>query len=363
MATTITPNMNLIVPTPGQEQGPTYATDINNSLTLIDQHSHIPGQGVPITPAGLSISTDLSFISNNATLLRSVRFSPQSAPLAGATDLGCLYENGVDLYYNDGSGNVIRITQSGAVAGASGSITGLASPASVVYSALSGVFTFQSNTNVAAGLSTGPLTIHDVATSANGIGLVSPTGLASNYTITLPGATPSSTLPVVMNNSGNLSTTTITGSMVGSNTIAASSLVNNSITDTQISPSSISGSSLVGNIDLGGPNVTAGSRQVLVQHASTSPTGMSVLRGTISAGGIVNGEGFTLSVGGGVYTITFNTNFSATPVVVATGLAASSGTGIFATVFGISTSGFSVQTSNFSGFGSYSFTFMVIGIG
>jgi hypothetical protein len=34
---------------------------------------------------------------------------------ATVTELGCLYESGVDLYYNDGSGNVVRLTSGGSV--------------------------------------------------------------------------------------------------------------------------------------------------------------------------------------------------------------------------------------------------------
>lgn len=363
MATTITPNMSLIVPTPGQEPGPMYATDINSSLTLIDQHNHSPGQGVPVTPAGLSISTDLSFIGNNATLLRSCRFSPQSGPLVGPSDLGCLYEQGVDLYYNDGSGNVVRITQGGSVAGASGSITGLVSPASVVFSALTGIFTFQSDTNVAGGMDFGPFTVRDVAASANGITINSPVALAANYSITLPGSTPGSTLPLTMDNSGNVAATAITGSMIGSNTIAAASIVNNSISDTQILPGSITGASLVGNIDLGGPNVTAGSRQIVTQGALSSPSNLILVRGRVdSAGSALAGEGWSSSTTGtGLYTVTYTFNFLATPATVVT--CENAGAGRLATITASSNNAFSISIINPSSGSQANTAFDFIAIG
>lgn len=89
MSSTISPNMNLIIPGVGTQEGPEYAENVNSSLTLIDQHNHSPGSGAPITPGGISINTDLTFGNNNATSLRSSRYTPQVSPLALATDLGC----------------------------------------------------------------------------------------------------------------------------------------------------------------------------------------------------------------------------------------------------------------------------------
>src|SRR4051812_17947618 len=120
MSSTTSPNMNLLIPTVGSEPGPEYAQDVNDSLTLIDQHDHTPGHGVQINPDGMDISSDLTFNNHNLTNARSIRFSPQGSPLALAADLGCIYESGVDLYYNDGNGNQVRLTQSGSVAGTSG---------------------------------------------------------------------------------------------------------------------------------------------------------------------------------------------------------------------------------------------------
>lgn len=184
--------MNLVIPAVGTTAGPQYATDLNASLEIIDSHNHSSGSGVPITPSGLSISSDLSFLSNNATLLRSVRFTTQASPLALVTDLGCLYESGVDLYYNDGNGNQVRITQSGGVAGTPGSISGLVAPASVTYTPANQTFTFQSAALTSGNIDVGSVVIRNVVASSFGVTLSAPSTLAANYTLTQPVGLPGS---------------------------------------------------------------------------------------------------------------------------------------------------------------------------
>src|ERR1035437_5104914 len=118
----LSPNMTLPIPVVGVDPGPDYALNLDACLGIIDSHNHSNGSGVQITPAGMNINADLSFGGNNATHLRSVKFSPQSSLLSLASDSGVLYESGVDLYYNDALGNQIRITASGGVNGSPGSI-------------------------------------------------------------------------------------------------------------------------------------------------------------------------------------------------------------------------------------------------
>lgn len=197
-------NMGMPVPVVGTAPGPDWAIDINSCLSILDSHDHSAGYGVQITPSGLDINSDLSFQINNLTLVRSLRFSPQSAPLALGTDIGCLYESVNDLYYNDGVGNQVRITQSGAVAGTPGSIGSLASPASATYVSGSTKFVWQSNTNTSADMDFGSAILRNNTVSSNGITLSAPAALGSNYTITLP-ALPASQKIMTLDSSGNLS--------------------------------------------------------------------------------------------------------------------------------------------------------------
>jgi hypothetical protein len=135
-----------------------------------------------------------------------LRFTPQGSPLALGTDIGCLYESGVDLYYNDGAGNQVRITQSGGVAGSPGSIANLTSPASASYVAGSSTFVWQSDSNTPASMDAGSLIIRKVSASSPGITVAAPSSLASNFALTLFASLPAATSLIAVNNSGNMST-------------------------------------------------------------------------------------------------------------------------------------------------------------
>lgn len=201
--TVISPNMFMPVPVVGTDPGPDWATNINASLSIIDSHNHTTGQGVPITPQGININTDLPMNGNNLITARSVRFSPQSGTIVGASDLGCLYENGVDLYYIDGAGNQVRITQGGSVTGATGTITGL--PSGTASAAFAGsTFTFQSATNTPATLNVGTVVLGQTVASGKNVTIAASGSQASNYNLTLPIALPAAQSAVISDASGNL---------------------------------------------------------------------------------------------------------------------------------------------------------------
>jgi hypothetical protein len=233
VATTITPNMNLPVPVVGVEPGPNYALDINACMAVIDAHTHTTGSGTQITPAGLDLNSDVSFQSNNAISLRSVRFAPNSGVLVGIDDNGAIYQIQNDLYYNDASGTPIRITQNGALAGTPGSIANLVAPASASFVALSGTFVWQQAANTAANMDFAAATLRNDTVNGKGVTLLPATALGADYTITLP------TLPA----SQKIMTLDATGIMsapytVDSSTIEVSSNViqvkNNGITDAKL---------------------------------------------------------------------------------------------------------------------------------
>lgn len=206
--TTISPNMNLPVPVPSVDPGPDWATNIVACLGAtgggIDSHNHSSGQGVQINPNGININADLPFNNNNGTQYRSVRFTAQGSPLSTASDVGCLYESGVDLYYNDGSGNQVRITQSGSVTGATGTITGLPSgTASASFSG--GTFTFQSATNTPATMSFGSVLIGQETSTPKFVTIEASGSQSANYSVTLPISLPSAASNLAIDTSGNLS--------------------------------------------------------------------------------------------------------------------------------------------------------------
>ena len=206
MPNTISPNMSLILPTVGQEPGPNWALDLNSSLSLVDQHNHAPGSGVQITPAGMDINIDLPFNGNNAISLKSIRFSSQVAPLAGGSDIGCLYVSGANLYYNDTLGNQIQMTAGGAVNGTPRSIGNLVAPAAVNYVPANQTFVFQSNqtNNTPATLDVGNVLIRNLVPSGNYIQIQPNPVLPASYSLTLLSALPASTQLLSITSSGQL---------------------------------------------------------------------------------------------------------------------------------------------------------------
>jgi len=210
MPNTLSPNMSLILPTVGQEPGPNWALDLNNSLSIIDQHNHAPGNGAPITSASLDINIDLSYNSNNATDLRSARFTPQLTPLSGGQDVGSLYVSGQDLYYNDTLGNQIQLTAFGNVNGTPGSIGSLISPAAVTYVPLTQTYVFESNqTNATpASLDLGNLFLRNITPGGNYIQIQPNAVLPANYSLTLPSALPGAgtTSVLLLDSLGNIAT-------------------------------------------------------------------------------------------------------------------------------------------------------------
>jgi hypothetical protein len=179
----LSPNMNLPVPIVGQDPGPDWANNINASLGILDQHNHSNGQGVPITPAGININTDLPLNGNNLTLINSLRFNNLSGTLAGsAPNLGVAYEALGNLYFNDSAGNVVQITKSGSVNATSSGIS--SGSASAAFSG--GVLVVDSNTNTPANIQAGSILIGNVVASSNFATLQAPSALGADYSLTLP---------------------------------------------------------------------------------------------------------------------------------------------------------------------------------
>jgi hypothetical protein len=114
----VTTNMGLTIPTPSITPGPTYANEINGTIQLIADHDH--SNSAKITPAGLSITSDLTVNSNNLTALRTSRYTSQSSTLSGVNDVNCAYFYNGNYYINNGSGVPVQITAGASVNGGGG---------------------------------------------------------------------------------------------------------------------------------------------------------------------------------------------------------------------------------------------------
>ena len=190
--------MNLILPTIAVDSGLTWEQAINANSSILDTHNHAAGSGVPINPSGMNINLDLPFNGNNATTLRSVRFTAQVSPLATPTDLGCLYVSGADLYYNDENGNQIQITSGGTVNATSSGISSGTATASFSGSTL----VVNSASNTPANVQCASILLGNTGTTNSKYVTISPVNpLAANYAITLPLA-PASQKIMTMDASG-----------------------------------------------------------------------------------------------------------------------------------------------------------------
>jgi hypothetical protein len=272
-----TPQMNLLGITIGTDTGLTIENNYNTNVGTIDGHNHTSGLGVPITPAGLSISADLPFGGNNATLLRSVRFNPQSTTLSGASDLGCIYEVVGDLYYNDGSGNIIRITSGGAVNATSSGI----SSGSATASFISSVLVVNAAANTPANIQAGSILLGNNVAASKYLTLSPPNAMPANYTLVLP-SIPATNSFVTLDTAGNLSTAgSITATQIAAGSIQPAQISPNSLSDTQIAAGGIGTASLA-NLSVTVAKAATATSSTVNWSTTSTTTSVSVSGGTTS---------------------------------------------------------------------------------
>lgn len=205
MSTTTTTNMNLVLPIVGVRAGPDYANDINAAFSLVDSHDHSTGKGVKITPSGLNINAALDYNNNAATSLGYANYKNETATLSSSVLRSVYVVNG-NLYYNNGSGTAVQITNGSSVAGASGTITGLTGSASASFSTPDFNFYFDSNKFGKANFSEYKLYEHNQASPTKSITLKVASGFESggtSYSLTFPSTISSGYL--TSNGSGTLS--------------------------------------------------------------------------------------------------------------------------------------------------------------
>ncbi len=137
-----TTNMSLNEPNVGQTAGPDWATEVNANFTTIDQHDHTSGKGVQLTPSALNINSDLEFNGNAAIELK--RLTLDSSATGSGTNYS-IYQSGGNLYWYNGSGQAVQITNADVVKTTGGSIDGMTgTDAQVLYG--SGIYRFEFDT-------------------------------------------------------------------------------------------------------------------------------------------------------------------------------------------------------------------------
>jgi len=196
-------NMNLVLPTVSQTPGPQWASIINSDLTLIDQHDHTDNKGLPVPTAGLNINDELKF--NNTTpngvaatgLSYLGLLSPQSSPAPTRV----FSDAAGDFYYRNAAGVDVQLTVGSSVAGTSGSIANLVSPASASYDIGAQAFIWRKDSNEGATMDSGPLRLRDGSAGSSAV-TITPASGTSNYTLTLPTAAPGSQSILTVASSG-----------------------------------------------------------------------------------------------------------------------------------------------------------------
>lgn len=209
--TTISPYMLLVLPIPGVEVGPAWASELITALgSLIDAHDHSLNKGVKITPAGLNINADLDIQGtaanpNNLKSIRAARLANNGGTLVAAADWGAIYRVANELYFTDGAGNAVQITLNGALNVAAGNITGMAGGAAVTYNNATKTYVFTQSANKAAAIQCGDVLVTDEsAAPGHAIKLHAPAALAADFTWTLPGALPAVQTQLTVDAAGNV---------------------------------------------------------------------------------------------------------------------------------------------------------------
>src|SRR5262249_19009793 len=137
----------------------------------------------------------------SATTLKSAIFSSQGSALTGT---GFASNVSGDLYWNDGTGNQVRITASGAVnTGGTGSISGMDATSAVTYSTVTKVYTFTQSATFPAKIAVGDVQIlPTVSGASNAITITNPNTVS--YSLTLPTGLPAANALLYSSNVGAL---------------------------------------------------------------------------------------------------------------------------------------------------------------
>lgn len=114
-----TPNMGLTQPTVLVTTGPTYATQQNTDLDLLDAHDHSSGKGARISQTGLLFSGDLTFANGSSYYgpinVAYMQFRQQTLQSAGTKAASLMADASGNLYYQNGSGINIQLTSGSAI--------------------------------------------------------------------------------------------------------------------------------------------------------------------------------------------------------------------------------------------------------
>ncbi len=195
------------LPTVGVTVGPTYATQINAAIAEIRATVD-----ALVTPAGIEIDDDLSFLSSGtyygAVDLSHTQYENKTVTLSAAAYPATVFVLNGELYYNDTSSQQVQLTDAGSVnVSSAGGITGAgygAAGVEVNWDAGTTEYRMRSGslTNDYGDVKCDDVLFNDG--SGNFLRMTA-AAMASDFTVTWPAAVPGSTLPLLMDSSGVIS--------------------------------------------------------------------------------------------------------------------------------------------------------------
>lgn len=133
--TTTTQYMELVLPTASETPGPTYAILNTTAFDTIDSHDHTSGKGVQVPTAGININANLDFNGYAALSLDYIELEAGSTPSATLT---IYVDASNDLYYKNGAGTSVQITNGAALAAAGSGVITFSSITTSPYSVVTG---------------------------------------------------------------------------------------------------------------------------------------------------------------------------------------------------------------------------------
>jgi hypothetical protein len=183
--------------------GPGFAVTMNGAVqACIDAIE----TGVS-TSVGLTVDSNVDCAGYELQDLGALKLNNKGSSFA---DSAAIYIRESELWFNDSSGNQVRITLGGSLdatsLGGIGGDYGGGDPAAVVYTAVSSKYVFTQDPGVPASLETGTIRLLPLSAGGNAISITSPAP-GSAYNLTLPSAPPASTSLVTMSSVGTLATT------------------------------------------------------------------------------------------------------------------------------------------------------------
>jgi hypothetical protein len=116
-----TPYMILNLPVPTVTLGPDYAEMNNDAFELIDSHDHSSGKGVKVKPNGMNINDNLDIQDNELENVGAVELSDLNAALTGISNANKVHVADGNLYFTNGTGTAVQITDGGSIVSTPGS--------------------------------------------------------------------------------------------------------------------------------------------------------------------------------------------------------------------------------------------------